>query len=435
MALALLASLPIAADEVLLKNGRVLEGVVVDDNDEQVVIELAAGKMTLPKSMVESIEITSSRVSEYQQRAQSLTADDVEGWLRLAFWAQDERLDTKAQAAFDKVLAADPANLVTREVLGLLGREDPAEPYRPDPTTLQGPDAPFQRPWTAAELVPRAGAVREAAAAALSLAEDCRWAEAAWRLREIHRNQGEALDSALAQALIVALDLTAHSTSPTLETLFTPEDTHFDRGSCTLSLRFEGAQPAAWELAELTAGDHETLDLSDGGRTELVMPFRRTGAQRHLGTSDRIEEEILLEVQWAGLAEGPAGGVALVWSTDEEPPSSARLKVSGETGGAAVAEISSTWSEEVASYRQRHELTAGFLDEDRYLRAKVADGPVTFDVDGAVTESMNLPRGEHLRLALEGLEGRAVLRSIAVSGAIDGLWLARRRVVAARDGL
>lgn len=417
------------ADEVLLKNGRVLEGVVVEESASQVVIEVAAGKMTLPRSMVETVEITTSRVSEYQRRADALAADDVEGWLRLAFWARDHRLDTKGRLALDRVLAIDPAHLVTRELLGLLGREDPAEPYAVAPERWTSDGGALEAPWTAPALVPQDGPGRHAAEQALALAGDCRWAEAGWRLRELRRERPDEVDDTVVAAMLLALDLAAHASSPDIESYFSAEEAHFERSTGALSLRFERAQPPPWEI-DGRAGGTESFILGQENRLALRIPFRRPGQNRHLDTVDKVEEVIRFEGRWRGAAEGATAGVAIHWQTDEATPSTASLRVESDADGRTRGEVNSHWSDDSASYRQPRDLPRGFLASPRFLRAKVENGPASFSIEDGFTESLNLPRSDHLLLEIEGLHGPSELEGFSVSGAVDGLWLARQIALA-----
>lgn len=435
-----LTSGTVEGDEVFLKNGRVLQGVVVEQNDSQVVIELAAGKMSLPRSMVERVTISSSKLGDYQQRAQALDESDVEGWLRLAFWAVDKRLDTKSQAAFGKVLEIDPDHIVAREVLGQLGPDDPSQPFTAEASLLAGvDDADFHTPWTVSSLVPAsAGAEPNAAARGavervLSLAADCRWAEASWRLREARREHGSHLDDGQSAAVLYALEVAAHTPNRQVEALFTPEDVHFDRRSGVLFLRFEDASPLPWEFDGSVVGDGEGIDLSGAKSLDLRIPFRRSGQKRHLGTVEALDEPIRFEGRLLG-APGDAG-LTMSWSTDDGsgPVSVASIRLSSDAEGRSSGEVTSVWKEDQANYRKPKELPEGFLTEPRFLRAKVENGPVSFDVEGGFTDSMNLPRSRLMFLGLEGTEGRAVLDWISLSGAVDGLWIAWRLGLQARD--
>jgi len=54
--LLLLASLAVAGDAVHLANGRVLRGTVLEENDDEVVIDMGAGKLRIPRAQVKLVE-------------------------------------------------------------------------------------------------------------------------------------------------------------------------------------------------------------------------------------------------------------------------------------------------------------------------------------------------------------------------------------------
>ena len=56
VALALLAARAPAEDRILLVNGGTLRGTVISESEEEVVIQVGAGKVTLPRSSITRIE-------------------------------------------------------------------------------------------------------------------------------------------------------------------------------------------------------------------------------------------------------------------------------------------------------------------------------------------------------------------------------------------
>lgn len=117
--LLLLASCSFAsADQVILKGGGRVTGVVIEKTARSVVLETGPGRVSLPASQVERIETGQSALASYHSRAVALRADDVAGWLDLALWARDAGLQTQAQEAFARVLATDPENVPAHRALG-----------------------------------------------------------------------------------------------------------------------------------------------------------------------------------------------------------------------------------------------------------------------------------------------------------------------------
>src|SRR6185295_5676061 len=84
-----------AADEVFLKSGGKMTGEVVSEDGQTVVLEVGPGKVSVPAAHVLRIERSRSPLGGYRDRAARLAGDDVNGWLELAFWAQEHDLDTQ----------------------------------------------------------------------------------------------------------------------------------------------------------------------------------------------------------------------------------------------------------------------------------------------------------------------------------------------------
>jgi hypothetical protein len=118
LAVLLLLSPPVFADQVFLKSGGRLSGVIVARTDTAVVLEVAPGRITLPMSRVERIVEGSSGLGVYRERVAGLSANDTAGWLALAQWAADQGLQTQAGEAFARVLALDPGNAAAHRAVG-----------------------------------------------------------------------------------------------------------------------------------------------------------------------------------------------------------------------------------------------------------------------------------------------------------------------------
>jgi hypothetical protein len=117
--LLLLASSSLAsADQVVLKGGRRVTGVVIETTARSVVLETGPGRVCFPASQVERIETGQSALASYRRRAAGLRPDDVAGWLDLALWARDAGLETQAQEALARALATDPENAAAHQALG-----------------------------------------------------------------------------------------------------------------------------------------------------------------------------------------------------------------------------------------------------------------------------------------------------------------------------
>jgi hypothetical protein len=122
MPLMLLAAilLPAAAsaDEVFLKGGGQLSGRIVSRTATTVEVDVGAGRIGVPASSVVRIEEGRSPLQDYEERAGRLAAEDVDGWVGLAGWAEARGLGTQAREAYHRALAASPEDPRANEALG-----------------------------------------------------------------------------------------------------------------------------------------------------------------------------------------------------------------------------------------------------------------------------------------------------------------------------
>lgn len=91
----------LSADVVYLKNGRSMEGIVLEESADQVMIKLAYGEIGLPRSSILRIERGESALAEYLARREALVHGGASAteWLALARWADDNGLDHSSREA------------------------------------------------------------------------------------------------------------------------------------------------------------------------------------------------------------------------------------------------------------------------------------------------------------------------------------------------
>jgi hypothetical protein len=122
LAVGFLAIAPVVStatpDEILLRGGGRVSGVIVERTATTVAIETGPGRVTLPMSRVESIVESGSFLAEFQQRASQLDARDAVGWAALARWATDRDLLTQAGDAWRHVISLDPNHPEANTALG-----------------------------------------------------------------------------------------------------------------------------------------------------------------------------------------------------------------------------------------------------------------------------------------------------------------------------
>lgn len=115
---ALFASAHAGADQIVMRSGGRIEGVVVQQTASAVVVDTSPGRLTLPMSRVASIIRGRSALDTWRERSGSLHARDVQGWAALARWADQTGLSTQEAEAWQRVLAADPRNVEANRELG-----------------------------------------------------------------------------------------------------------------------------------------------------------------------------------------------------------------------------------------------------------------------------------------------------------------------------
>ena len=107
-----------AADTIYLKGGGRVEGQVVEQTADRVVVEVSAGQVTLPRTRIERMTLGSTALVQYRARAARLAPNDAAGWLALADWASGNDLATPARLAYEHVLQIEPMNGAAHQALG-----------------------------------------------------------------------------------------------------------------------------------------------------------------------------------------------------------------------------------------------------------------------------------------------------------------------------
>jgi hypothetical protein len=104
----LLATATASGDEILLVGGGKITGTIVEKTKDVVVLETAAGRISVPMRRVVKIADPASGVETYRERAAALEPRDVDGWAALARWAEERGLVAQSREAWKKVLMVDP---------------------------------------------------------------------------------------------------------------------------------------------------------------------------------------------------------------------------------------------------------------------------------------------------------------------------------------
>lgn len=133
-AVVLAIPLAAAADQIVLKSGGRLSGILVERTATHVVLQVGPGLVSVPAASVVRVVTGQAPLGAYRERAAQLSPADRQGWLALGLWARDQGLDTQARDCFETVLALDPQDPTAQAALGnvlLNGRwVSPEEGYR-----------------------------------------------------------------------------------------------------------------------------------------------------------------------------------------------------------------------------------------------------------------------------------------------------------------
>ncbi|MCK6459363.1 MAG: hypothetical protein L6Q95_05655 [Planctomycetes bacterium] len=116
----LLATLAIAGDAVHLSNGRVLRGTVLEENDEEVVIDMGAGHLRIPRAQVRLVErgaapeAPSKTITKRDEWFLVLHREKVVGWQHVVETVRGGRRQVQEETVFFKPGGGDDVS--TRRV-------------------------------------------------------------------------------------------------------------------------------------------------------------------------------------------------------------------------------------------------------------------------------------------------------------------------------
>ncbi|RDJ93091.1 DUF1592 domain-containing protein, partial [Lacticaseibacillus rhamnosus] len=92
-------------------------GVIAEESERSVDVEIGAGLVSVPRAQVARIVRSVSPLATYQTRARALNDNDLPGWLTLGAWAQRMDLSTQAREAYSHVLDLDPGNAAAQRAI------------------------------------------------------------------------------------------------------------------------------------------------------------------------------------------------------------------------------------------------------------------------------------------------------------------------------
>jgi hypothetical protein len=168
------------ADQIVLRDGRALTGIVTSA-DPQVVLKTELGTITFPKAEVVSIEYRKTPQQEYAERLAALRPSDAEGLCKLAQWAAEQGLAKQSQEAYAKTLEANPDHPAARRALGFVKVAGKWQPFDAALEVARGQLAAGEHKGLLGELLP---ALEAAAPADRKAAVQELWAAARLASRE-----------------------------------------------------------------------------------------------------------------------------------------------------------------------------------------------------------------------------------------------------------
>jgi tetratricopeptide (TPR) repeat protein len=106
-----------AADVVVMKDGRTLDGKITRETDDAITLKLKYGEVEIPKSRIAEIQRCLSALEEYEKKAASVE-ETPEAHYDLGQWCAGKGLREEAKEHFRKALGLDPSFAPAGRALG-----------------------------------------------------------------------------------------------------------------------------------------------------------------------------------------------------------------------------------------------------------------------------------------------------------------------------
>ncbi len=111
---------PASADVLHMKDGRQLEGKIVENDSKkpEVKFRVQGIVQTFKRSEIARVEVKATKEDEYAEKAKGLSARDADGHFKLGLWCQTEGLVSQAKKEFQAAIKVDPDHEGARTALG-----------------------------------------------------------------------------------------------------------------------------------------------------------------------------------------------------------------------------------------------------------------------------------------------------------------------------
>ena len=110
------------ADVLVLKDGRRIEGIVLEETAAKVKIQTGLGLLEFKRSEIETIERKKTKRQQFDERYEA--AETGEDFHEVGLWAESKRLRKQAKKAMTRAIEVDPDHVKARTWLGFVRYKD-----------------------------------------------------------------------------------------------------------------------------------------------------------------------------------------------------------------------------------------------------------------------------------------------------------------------
>lgn len=259
----------------------------------------------------------------------------------------------------------------------------------------------------------------------LNIAERCEYRKAGAALRSTIANHPRAdlVRNDVLTALVFAMEYAAQFDSKDIEGFFSAREKSFDFSTGFMRLLYEDGAPHAWELVGDRSNPNGTFVIA-GGKTVVFTPRFLKPDRR-----DRRIVEARLQGKLIRMNPGDEFVFACAGRMGDASVLEGKMLVlrDGDIGRAATTV--GYRGEPSATSPHYRRLARDFFSHRRTIIAILTKKCVEFTVDTYYRSSLNLSGPDRFTFSVTG-EGESICFDwIAVSGTIDGSWLARALVI------
>lgn len=109
---------PLVADTIYRKDGRKVDGEILEETDQQVIVKTKFGPVTIERSDILRIEKGLPLIEQFGERWEQVDRTDPLALIDLAEWCDENRLGRESRKVYREVLKVDTENEIARRELG-----------------------------------------------------------------------------------------------------------------------------------------------------------------------------------------------------------------------------------------------------------------------------------------------------------------------------